>query len=373
MRMEKRIRFAENLKQLRRKANLTRRELAQQIGYTDKAVEKWEAGQSQPPLDVICRIADVLGVRLEELVFERSHAIRYFLGIDGGGTKTTFLLEDAEGNGKAQCVLGPSNPNDIGMERCLEILRAGIDCVTAGMDRSEIAVFAGIAGSLGGDHALQIRKVLEGMQFGFASNGSDTDNALELCLRGGDGVAVIAGTGSVAFAQNHGERKRVGGWGYLLDSGGSGYNLGRDALEAAFRAHDGRGPETILHDRIEAHLKKPLEDAVPELYGGGKRLIASLAPLVFEACDEEDAVATDILEKNADYLAELIRTAAGFVEKRPVRVVVCGGLAARSDLLEGRIKAKLDDTFELGFCNESMVRGAVMCAGRKYAQYRKTK
>lgn len=370
--MEREIQFDRNLKILRKRAGLTRRDLAQRINYTDKAIEKWESGQSVPPLSVLCQIAQELGVGLETLVYTHCNEVRYFLGIDGGGTKTAFRLEDACGTVIAQCELGASNPNDIGMEQCAAVLRSGILEATAGVNRRETAVFAGLAGGISDSNVEGIRKVLAQYEFGFMDNGSDVDNALEMCLQGHDGVAVIAGTGSIAFAQKNGERQRVGGWGYLLDGGGSGYNLGRDALEAAFRDMDGRGRKTILTQLLEARFGKPLDQAIPELYSGGKRLIASLAPLVFEACGMADAEAAGVLRRNAAYLAELIQTAAKFVGDPTAPVVVCGGLAHRGDLLETYIREFLQEPYDLRFCEDPMVTGAVMCARRKYAEYGKT-
>ena len=93
--MKNEIEFPQNLKRIRKKAGLTRRELAERLSYSDKAVEKWESGQSYPALPTLCKIAKVLCVSLEELIYSQEKEIRYFLGIDGGGTKTTFLLENA--------------------------------------------------------------------------------------------------------------------------------------------------------------------------------------------------------------------------------------------------------------------------------------
>lgn len=370
--MEKEIRLDRNLKILRKKAGLTRRDLGQRINYTDKAIEKWESGQSLPPLPVLCRIAQELGVGLETLVYAKCNDVRFYLGIDGGGTKTAFCLEDADGKIVARCELGPSNPNDVGMERCASVLRSGILEVTAGINRREIAVFAGLAGGISDSNVDGIRKALSQYEFGFADNGSDVDNALEMCLHGGNGVAVIAGTGSIAFAQKDGMRQRVGGWGYLLDGGGSGYDLGRDALAAAFRALDGRGGKTVLTELLEAQLQKPLEQAIPEIYTGGKKLIASLAPLVFEACAAGDVEAVKVLRSNAAFLAELIGAAAKFVDDPAAPVVICGGLTHRADLLGKYIKEFLKDAYDLRFCSDAMVTGAVMCARRKYAEYGKT-
>ena len=123
---------------------------------------------------------------------------------------------------------------------------------------------------------------------------------------------------------------------------------------------------------LEAELGTPLDDAIPEIYQSGKRLVASLAPQVFRACEEGDPVALEILRRNGQELAEMIRTAAGFVSREQVRVVICGGLAHREDLLGPVIAEQLPDTCQLQFRPDPMVSGAVSCARRKYAEYRKT-
>ena len=370
MRMTNNICLAENLKKWRKKRGLSRRALAEKINYTDKAVEKWESGQSTPPLPVICQVADILDVRLEELIYDRRKTIRYFLGIDGGGTKTAFRLESADGVVLAESEGGASNPNDVGMQRCEEVLAAGMAEVTAGIDLREVAVYAGLAGGMSGDNAQRICRILSSMKCGWADCGSDVDNALELCLHGGDGVMVIAGTGSIAFAQNKGIRHRVGGWGYLLDGGGSGYDIGRDGLNAAFRALDGRGTATVLTELLEAQLHKSLPQAVPDIYSGGKRFIAALAPLVFEAADCGDRTAQDILAQNGAYIAELIRRGVSHLDDPAAPVVICGGLAHREERLRPYIEPHLEGEHPLSFNTRPIVTGAVMCARRLYEQHR---
>ena len=364
------IQFSSNLRTYRKQAGHTRKSLAEAIGYSEKAIEKWERGCSVPSLQIICRLAEIFEIPLEELVFERHGNIQFFLGIDGGGTKTAFRLEDKDGICLAEFTAGPSNPNDIGMERCAEILRTGITAVTAGIDRREVAAFAGIAGGMSDSNATQIQGVLLSQGLGFVSCGSDVDNALELCLHGKDGVVVITGTGCVAFAQENGVRHRVGGWGYLIDGGGSGYHIGRDALEAAYRYLDGRGPCTQLVSAIEDALQKPLIEAVPSVYHGGKRMIASLAPVAFETYRQGDAVATQIIHENVAAVSEMIKQAVSKMQCDDPAVYLCGGLINHTDVIQPLLQREL---YTLHFMNDPMVFGAVACARRKYEEYRTEK
>ncbi len=364
--MELSLVFAERLQRARREHGYTQRELAELVGYSEKAVSKWERGGAIPPVEVLLDLAAVLHTTIGALLESKQQA-KYFLGIDGGGTKTAFLLEDEAGNKIAECKLGSSNPNDIGMESCLEILRRGILQVTAGLKCDRIAAFAGIAGGgISGNNVEHIRNALAGFGFAAVENGSDAENSLEIALHGGDGVAIIAGTGTIAFAQSGGKRHRVAGWGYLLDGGGSGYDIARDALSAALRATDGRGRETVLTQLLEEKLQKTVPDAIPEIYSGGKRFIASLAPVVFEAAEEGDAVALEILLRNAAALAEMIIAARRHVADKSTPVVICGGLAHHAELLERLMRAHLPDEIKVAFSIEEMVHGAVARARRSY-------
>lgn len=355
------IGFAQNLRALRTAAGLSRSDLAAGLGYTEKAVEKWEAGKSVPPLPVLCGLSRMLGVSLDALARVREPGVRFYLGIDGGGTKTEFLLEDGGGRELARRVLGPSNPNDVGMAASQRLIESGIAEVCGSMDHRGISMFAGIAGAMSGDNTAVYRKFFERFGFGCADCGSDVENALELTLGGGDGVAVIIGTGCIAFAQKNGVRRRVGGWGYLIDAGGSGFNFGQHALEAALKQVDGTGPDTLLSELLAAQLGKSVPDAIPEIYAGGKQKVASLAPTVFEACGAGDPAATEILRRNAAHIASLIRRGLAF-SGGPA--ALCGGLCRQEKWLRPLLEEQLPGT-ELRFLTEPAVHGAVRLARRE--------
>lgn len=371
--MDKRdIAFARNLKHFRKALSLTQADLAYKINYSEKSIEKWEAGKSIPPLATLCRLCRLLGVSLDTLVYSDVPCISYYLGIDGGGTKTAFVLEDHQGNVVSELILGPSNPNDIGMERSLSLLQSGIGEVCRGIDKRTVSVFAGIAGGMSKSNADAFDKYLSTSGFGRIGHGSDLENARELALRGGDGVVAILGTGSIAYAQYGGVCKRIGGWGYLLDNGGSGYDLGRDALNAALCAIDGTGTSTVLCRLLEEKLEASIPDAIPTIYSGGKRLIASCAEVLFEACDRKDAVAMNILDRNMKRIAHMLKIGQQYVGSDHAPLVLMGGLCRRKDLLEPVIQKHLDLSNPLIFSSEPMVKGAVLLARKEknHAEHR---
>ena len=137
--------FAENLRKLRKNNKWTQGQLAERLGYTEKAVSKWEAGSSIPPAETLIAIADIMNVTIDDL-FEKSAEAAYFLGIDGGATKTTFALADRNGVILKKVVLGASNPFDNGFSAACEVLSEGIMEVSSGIHKRKISLFAGISG-----------------------------------------------------------------------------------------------------------------------------------------------------------------------------------------------------------------------------------
>ena len=93
--------------------------------------------------------------------------------------------------------------------------------------------------------------------------------------------------------------RQVGGLGYLIDTGGSGYELGQAGLKEACRYLDGRGEYTVLADLITKALGKKPWDSLANIYAGGRSYIASFAHTVFEGMEMGDAVCRRIVEESA--------------------------------------------------------------------------
>jgi N-acetylglucosamine kinase-like BadF-type ATPase len=271
----------------------------------------------------------------------------YFLGIDGGGTRTAASLADGEGKLLERAESGPSNPLKVGFRAAeREILKAFRTCLreagfppaAARASRPPVlrAVCAGISGV--GRSAVH-RPLLAWMRRHIPARHhlltSDAAIALAAAVRNAPGIIVNAGTGSFAFARDdQGLLLRAGGWGVPFDDRGSGYELGRKAVGAALEAFDGRGPHTVLMDRICQHLdlgniteivSKQLE----------QQQIAALFPLVIEAAREGDLVARHLCDDAARDLASLavaLLKRAGWT-RRATPVVTTGGVFRSSNLI----------------------------------------
>lgn len=291
----------------------------------------------------------------------------YYLGIDGGGTKTVFALADERSNILRRVTLGPTNPVDIGIEAALSTLGEGISQVVQGMNPCEVSVFAGIAGGITGDNQTRIRAFLDALGFAGADNGSDAQNIVSAGLGREDGICTIMGTGSVTFVQHRGESIRLGGYGYLFDEGGNGYTIGRDAILACLKAEEGSGETTVLRELLLQTINAPtVLNALSVFYDGGKKQVASYAPLVFEAYDRGDATAARILQKNMKCVAKSLCDAKNKMQAtRAIQVVLAGGLTARADVLIPMIREQLQDgaAYDIRVLQQPPVTGALWLAG----------
>ncbi len=293
-----------------------------------------------------------------------SNDTKYLLGIDGGGTKTEFLLTDSDSNEIRRLFLGNSNPVNQGIENTFSVLKEGINKICESFDMNRISVFAGIAGSKAGENQKLICDFLSDFGFAKFGCGSDIDLALEVSLKGENGTCVIMGTGIVAFSRSGENLYRSGGRGYMIDKGGSGFHFGSDALNCAFEYIDCKnGSETILN-LIEKKLDKKLETSVNEIYSGGPAYVASFAPVVFEAFRLGDSVASEIIERNAYETAKIINSSRKALENSDDKIVVCGGLCKQKEILYPYLMKHIKGNAPLTFLDVPMVNGAITLAKR---------
>lgn len=324
---------------------MTQRQLAEKIGYTEKSVSKWESEGKFPTVDVLLQLCGMFGVSLDDMMYEKIPS-DFLLGIDGGGTKTAFLLTDESGTVINKIYKGSCNPNDIGMERAKALLKCGIAEICGGIPYSRVTMFAGLSGGgLTGDNAQVLNSFFGKFGFYAYGNGSDIENLLAL-VQSEKCILVIMGTGFIVYAVDGEKRKRISGWGQFFNEGGSGYTIGRDAVTAALCSIDGSGEKTVLEGMLEARLGEPADKHVAAFYKGGKKYIAEFADIVFTAAKDGDKAASEILQKNMEFAAGKIRTAAAALTKSgdpsPVPVLFSGGITNKSDILFPLIEDRLD-------------------------------
>jgi len=259
------------------------------------------------------------------------------IGIDGGGSKATALLAkrtDARweiiGRGDA----GPSNLQTVG-DRALTALD---DAVRAAFNSARVrrqTVASACMGLAGADRPGERSRLLKwAVSVRIARKVEVTNDAALLLAAGtphGWGVAVVAGTGSIAIARNEeGQLLRAGGWGPLLGDEGSAYQIVLAGLQAVVARADGRGSPTVLTERFLAALGIDSPQAlIPKVYGELDRpALAALAHIVIQAADDRDVAASHIVDSMSTLLAGTAKLAAqrAFGEINNLPLALAGGL-----------------------------------------------
>ena len=361
IKMDKQINFGENLKFYREQNFLTQDKLAELIGFSAKSISKWESGKGLPTLSTLCRLSEIFLVSADKLLYANNRA-SYYLAIDGGGSKTMFLLADQNQNVIKTLCLGASNPNDIGMDNAKAILQNGIKNICSGLPVSKIKMFAGLSGGTTGDNQKILARFFS--EFGFESfkNGSDIDNIIAL---GNDEkqIFIILGTGIICYAKNNGKLKRIAGWGQFFDAGGSGYNLGKDAIYADLQSIDGTGKKTVISDLIYKRLGENSEKHLAKFYKNGKKYIASFSNIVFEACRAGDETAKNILDENFKCVAKIIDAAQKFTGGQNTTVLFAGGISSQHKIIFPIIKKHMPkNNLNFKVCDKEPVYGALQLA-----------
>lgn len=326
--------LAENIRYHRIRLGLSQKELARHMQVSVQAVSKWERGLSLPELCAVYDLSRLFGVTVDALmsVAEGGEAASAFIGVDGGGGKTEFVLFTSVGAVLSRIVLSATNPHTGGLERTCSVLREGIDTLLPLAKNGVRGIYLGIAGIPKGDQKKRLDRFLSSTypDIPFAIGG-DIENVFASCVGVERGIVATVGTSSIVAARTENGTRGFGGGGYLLEEGGSGFDLGREALRAALQEQQGYGEKTVLTDLINAHLGAHFMSHFMELYAGAPRSIASLAPLVFSAMRAGDAVAAQIVEKSFSALADRIVLAREMTDAGDT-LIFSGGLLRASEL-----------------------------------------
>src|SRR5712692_520133 len=266
------------------------------------------------------------------------------LGVEGGGTKTSWVL--VERGQSDLCVLdqGKLPPANFRLatadelramfrELPREIARAGIFLAGCGTE---------------GDRQSLTRICAEAWPNAKIVVGSDRDSGLAAALGNGDGIVVNAGSGSSVTGRRDKRIEKAGGWGHILGDAGGGYFLSIQALRLILREYDLRRGEVQFTTKIlRALAMSNLNELVRWAQTADKMEIAMLTPVVFEAAASGDARVNEILEEGAQVLCEYTEAVASRLHLLAPKVVLLGGLFYRDSIyahaFRRRLKKNLPD------------------------------
>ena len=259
----------------------------------------------------------------------------FYLGIDGGGTKTRCALGD-ETRTLGTAIAGASNVIRVGEALAREALHASVReaCAAARITPDRIGIICiGAAGAARPEVSGIIQRILAELTPASIEVVGDTLIALETAFGTGPGVIVIAGTGSIAYGRDAtGRTCRAGGWGYAISDEGSGHWIGRCAISAILRARDA-GQHTALEPMVLAawHLQT-FDELVQAANSQPPPDFPRLFPVVLKAAGEADSIARTLL---ADAGTQLAGLTANVIERLTphsphVRVAMTGSVFRQS-------------------------------------------
>ena len=246
--------------------------------------------------------------------------VAYYLGIDGGGSKTTCVVGD-EFSVLGSASAGPSNITRIGEARARKSLHRAIRkaCEAAKIDSRQVhRACVGVAGAGREEISTSIRKMIAELISAEIEVVGDMQIALQAALGAGPGVVVIAGTGSIAYGRDaQGKTARAGGWGFAISDEGSAHWIGRMAVTALLRSADQAAgdrvapPTSALFREIKTAWTVESFQQLARTANTNPDF-AALLPAVLAAAGAEDEAARQVLAQAGKELAEL----AGIVVQR---------------------------------------------------------
>lgn len=299
--------------------------------------------------------------------------MKYYIGIDGGGTKTDCILTDENLNILAEHTNGSGAFLICGTDEVVEKFHNSIsECITsARINHKDIsAIVIGCAGAGTPENAEKLRTAFlkyslsQGINYSNIHITGDAVIALEGAFSGKPGAILIAGTGSVLFGKdNNGQIHRIGGAGRIIGDEGSGFIIGQKALNAVFRYFDGRGQATSLTDTLNTEFDiNNIETFISKIYNTNI-CPSKIAPYVIKEAKKEDEVSLRILEEQALELAKHVQ----IIQKKipgKLRLSFMGGLLNNSyykNLVKRLINILAPGT-KIKNPENSPVKGAVIMA-----------
>jgi len=301
--------------------------------------------------------------------------MKYLIGIDAGGTKTKCAVADLTGiillteTGKSVNYLiagaDKTSANLFGLIfQCLKKLNINFSEVKQ--------IVIGIAGAGRLKDAQQLERSLiqysksKKVKINSVKVLSDALIALEGAFPGKPGCILIAGTGSILFGKDvKGKIHHVGGFGRLIGDEGSGYSIGRKALQAVSGELDGRAVKTLMTKKLFDQMNiSDSEELITKIYKENFD-IASIAPLVISSAEKNDKPAQRILNEEADELALHVISMMKKMNLKKLNVAFIGGLIGNknyySTLLTKKIKSSLPNV-TISKPRFSPVEGAILMA-----------
>lgn len=307
----------------------------------------------------------------------------YFLGVDGGGTKTGFVLADETGRVVASHQLGTSYYIQIGFDGLHDLLAQGVGALLngAGVTADDVTyAFFGLPAYGEDSQAQAFLDVIPEAVLGHHRYrcGNDMICGWAGSLGGEDGINIVAGTGSIGYGEHKGKVARGGGWGEIFSDEGSAHWIAVQGLNAFSRMGDGRLPKGPLYDVFMSAMDLKVDlDICGAVFGReppSRDKIAAMSQLVAQAVGAGDAVARRIFDDAGSELAAIvdaIRRQLDYAPDDHVRVSYSGGVFKCGEMILEPFRRQLhalSRTYDVVAPLSSPSLGAILYAARLAGQ-----
>jgi glucosamine kinase len=269
---------------------------------------------------------------------------RVVVGVDAGGTRTIAAV--TRGDETPRTHAGPgANPNVVGVAAAVDAIATTVTALLNGDAPDAIVV-----GSAGAGRATTAEAMAVALRARFPGARVAVTHDLQIALRAaiphGDGIVLVAGTGSAAYAEIDGRAFKMGGGGYAIGDEGSGYSIGAAALRLLRRAFEERAPhDALTRALVEFTRADNVNGLNAYAYEAASTptAVAAVAPIVLERADAGERSAMKIVQPAALELFELVRALcrAAHVESRALPLAFSGGLLQRNSVLTYLIETRL--------------------------------
>ncbi|HHW57370.1 MAG TPA: hypothetical protein GXX15_06855 [Clostridia bacterium] len=292
--------------------------------------------------------------------------MKIFAGYDCGGSKTKCILADENGEILASAVEGPSNFLSCGYEIAKKSIE---ECTRQALLKAGFKENKKIYSAYVGSASVELFSKNERIYNFYKSSinteylgiNNDAYIAWYGTTFGKTGIISISGTGAVTYGIcEDGRWKKAGGWGYLVEDEGSGYSLGRKALQLAVKSYDGIIDKNKFEKEImEFFSLKSMKELTPMLYQdpyNGVRIVASAAKCLFKLFNEDYSLAMEILEEATSQIADTIYAVYSYLDLKNqfIRIGVAGGIFYAGgnrllEMLDKKLRERGMEMFHLTF------------------------
>ncbi len=274
----------------------------------------------------------------------------YYIGIEGGGTKTAAMLGGSGREIIGTALAGATNYHSVGAESTGEEIRKIFDFFkkeyNVEMGEVEGVCFGG-AGVDCSEDERQIRHNFDSLGYkGRLHVCNDSVVALVGANGCHKGAILISGTGSVGYgADINGGPVKVGGWGHLIDDAGSGYAIAIGCLKKVMEDYDGRGQKTLLWDCVKERLNISYqEELIPFVYNTAtyKQHIAKLATCALELYGSDNG-ADEVIDRAIHDLCRMVMALSNRMKLKEFSLGLGGSLLLKSELFRGLLEKSVNE------------------------------